>query len=203
LQPVWSETLAEDQRATAEELPLRRDTLTLLTYMRDHKVIGTEATGNLPLKAVLEISAQFVDPPVTDGVLDGLEYHVRSEDEIWPLYFCHVLAVVGGLLSGGMAGRWELTPRGQDFLSAPAASQVLLLLFKVWWRRINWAITSPFYFIESTLVGPLANFGIVQTQYEPYFSFGEELKRLSAFHITSFGTKILEKIRAATEPKGR
>jgi len=42
----------------AEALPLRRDMVTLLAYVRDNRVIGTQSTGNLPLKAVREVTAR-------------------------------------------------------------------------------------------------------------------------------------------------
>jgi hypothetical protein len=57
LDSSWPETLADDQRAMAENLALRRDVGTLLAYLREHKVTGTPSTGNLPLKAVHEICA--------------------------------------------------------------------------------------------------------------------------------------------------
>jgi hypothetical protein len=52
LDSPWPKTLPENQRLVAEELALRRDVVTLLTYLRDNKVTGTQSTGNLPLKAV-------------------------------------------------------------------------------------------------------------------------------------------------------
>ena len=141
----WPETLSEDQRATAEELPLRRDVVVLLTYLQDNRVTGTQSTGNLPLKAVNEICARFVDPPELETAIGEHVYPVRSEFEVWPLYFRHVLASVGGLVTGGLGRRWKLTPLGERFL-AGSASQQVWLLFATWWMHTNWAIASPLDF---------------------------------------------------------
>jgi hypothetical protein len=139
----WLQTLPDDQRAAAERLPLRRDMITLLTYLRDNKVTGTLSTGNLPLKAVHEICARFINPPKLEEAVGAHVYRVRSETEIWPLYFRHVLASIGGLVTGGLGRRWKLTPLGEPFLAAPAPLQVWLLLV-TWWTQTNWVIASPF-----------------------------------------------------------
>lgn len=58
----WLQKLPDDQRSMVEDLPLCRDMVTRLTYLRDNKVTGTPSTGNLPLKAVHEICAWFINP---------------------------------------------------------------------------------------------------------------------------------------------
>ncbi len=141
----WPQSLPEEQQLVAEELPLRRDVVALLTYLRDNKVTGTQSTGNLPLKAVYEICALFVDPPQLEDVIGDHVYRVRSETEVWPLYVRHVLVSVGGLVTGGLGRRWKLTPLGEPFLAAPSPLQVWLLL-ATWWTQTNWAIASPFDF---------------------------------------------------------
>jgi hypothetical protein len=145
LDSSWPKTLPEEQRQVAEELPLRRDVVTLLAYLRDNKVTGTQATGNLPLKAVYEICARFVDPPQLDEVIGEHVYRVRSETDVWPLHFRHILAAVGGLVTGGLSRRWKVTPLGERFLAAPSPLQVWLLLV-TWWTETNWAIASPYDF---------------------------------------------------------
>ena len=100
----WPQTLPGRPAGVAEELPLRRDVITLLTYLRDNKVTGTQSTGNLPLKAVHEICARFVNPPKLEDTLGEHVYRVRSETEVWPLLFRHVLASVGGLVTAAWAG---------------------------------------------------------------------------------------------------
>lgn len=146
----WSRNLRNEQRSVAAELPLRRDVVALLTYLSANKITGTQATGNLPLKAVHEICALFVNPPELEGAIGTYSFRVRSETEVWPLYLRHVLASVGGLISGGMGRRWKLTALGERFLTAPAAMQVWLL-WATWWMQINWAIASPFDLEDSYL----------------------------------------------------
>jgi hypothetical protein len=141
----WPKTLPQEQRLVAEELPLRRDVVSLLIYLRDNKVTGTQSTGNLPLKAVREICARFVDPPKLEEIVGEHIFRVRSETEVWPLHFRHILAAVGGLITGGMSRRWKLTPLGEHFLAVPAPLQVWLLLV-TWWTQTNWAIASPYGF---------------------------------------------------------
>ena len=141
----WPQTLPDEQQLVAEELPLRQDVVTLLTYLRDNRVIGTQSTGNLPLKAVHEICAQFVNPPKLEVIVDGYVYRVRSETDIWPLLFRHVLVSVGGLVTGGLGRRWRLTPLGERFLASQAPLQVWLLL-ATWWTQTNWAIAYPYNF---------------------------------------------------------
>jgi len=141
----WSQTLSDDQRAVAEGLPLRRDVITLLTYLRDNRVTGTQSTGNLSLKAVHEICARFVNPPKLEVIIGEYVYRVRTETDVWPLLFRHVLVSVGGLVIGGIGRRWKLTPLGERFLAETAPRQIWLLLV-TWWMQTNWAIASPYDF---------------------------------------------------------
>jgi hypothetical protein len=254
LDSPWPQTLPKEQQLVAEELPLRRDVVTLLTYLRDNRVTGTQSTGNLPLKAVREICARFVDPPLLEETIGEQVYRVRSETEVWPLHFRHILAAVGGLVAGGQSRRWKLTPLGERFLAAPSPLQVWLLL-ATWWTQTNWAIASPFDFedgympsgfsqltlkhlpdlpsgelasferfadrmiedsrmvwpiqdqdsarsilrtiVERTVVNPLVDFGILQTEYEPHKTLGADFPQPSTFRITSFGKGLLEAIRGA------
>jgi hypothetical protein len=140
---AWDQGLSEEQRAQAENLPLRRDLVALLTYLRENRVTGTQATGNLPLKAVREICAMFVDPPKLETVIGDKVYRIRSEGDVWPLYFRHALADVGGWVTGGPGRRWRVTPSGERFLAMPPPLQVWLLL-DAWCTEANWAIASPF-----------------------------------------------------------
>ena len=101
LDSAWARALSVDGQAAADSLPLRRDMLTLLTYLRDQRVTGTQSTGNLPLKAVHAICAQFVHPPKLEDTIGDYVYRVRTETEVWPLHFVHVLASMAGLVAGG------------------------------------------------------------------------------------------------------
>ena len=146
----WLQTLSDDQQATTEDLPLRRDMMTLLTYLRDNRVAGTQATGNLPLKAVREICARFVVPPRLEDKIGGQVFRVRSETQVWPLLFVHTLASVAGWVRGSSSRRWRLTPLGERFLDAPAPLQVWLI-FTTWWTQVNWAIAWPWHYGEGHL----------------------------------------------------
>ncbi len=82
----------------AEELPVRQDMVTLLRYLQSNRVTGTKSLGNLPLKAVRDITAMFINPPILDHNIGERVYKVRSEDEVWPLV--HAIAEGGELLTG-------------------------------------------------------------------------------------------------------
>jgi hypothetical protein len=123
----------------AEALPLRRDIETLLTYVRDNKVVGTQGPGNMPLKAVREVTARFVKPPKLEDKIGSHVIRIRSEADLWPLYFLRILAEVGGLLKIGSARRWRLTRKGEKFLDAQPMRQLAFLL-TTWWYKVNWLI---------------------------------------------------------------
>jgi hypothetical protein len=143
----------------AEAAPIRRDMVTLLTYVRDNEVIGTQSTGNMPLKAIREVTARFVYPPKLDSRIGDHTYHLRSETDVRSLFFLHVLADVGGLIKTGSARRWRITAQAKRYLETGSPAQAGYLL-AVWWNRVNWLITFPFsgmgralpdYFHEITL----------------------------------------------------
>lgn len=127
----------------AEELPLRRDMVTLLTFVRDNKVIGTQSTGNLPLKAVREVTARFVKPPQLDATIGDHTYRLRTEADVWPLYFLHILAEVGSLLDIAPARRWRLTRHGKKFLDTDPLLQISSLV-TIWWYQVNWLVAYPY-----------------------------------------------------------
>jgi len=133
----------KDQIEALESLPLRRDMLTLLTYIKNNKVVGTQATGNFPLKAVREITGQFVNPPVLEEQIGAHTYKVRSEIDVQPLYFLHLIAVGQGLIDITPGRRWEIKPEGEAFFGMTASSQVFHMLL-TWWTRLNWTIEFPF-----------------------------------------------------------
>lgn len=250
---AWMQTLSVEQIEVAENLPLRKDMLTLLSYLRDNKVTGTQSTGNFPLKAVYEICAKFVKPLKLDKKIgETVVYRVRSESKVWPLYFRHILASVAELITGGPGRRWKLTVLGENFLTAPAPIQVWIMS-ATWWTQINWAIASPYSFgdgympsgfsknairhlldlpIETqvtfdlfaddlikdagliwsiqdqdsahrilrsmmkwTVVNPQLDFGILQAEYQPHKSLGEQYQELSTIQITPFGKSLLESIK--------
>lgn len=139
----WIEQDQGGHTAQAETLPLRRDATTLLTYLRDNKVVGTQSTGNLPLKDVHKVTARFVHPPKLERVIGGQTFRVRSEDKVWPLAFLHTLANTGSLLEGGPARRWRLTKYGEKFLVVAPPVQIWAL-FATWWDQVDWIMAYPF-----------------------------------------------------------
>ncbi len=152
----------------AEAVPLRRDMETLLRFVRDHKVIGTQGAGNMPLKAVAEVTARFVVPPKLEDKIGSYTVKVRSEVDLWPLYFLRILAHNAGLLKPGSARRWRITQKGEDYLVALPMVQLPFLL-TIWWYRTNWLIAYPFigmgealpqmfnlFVLEELLMRPLA-----------------------------------------------
>ncbi len=126
----------------AEAAITRRDMVTLLSFTRDTKVIGTQSTGNMPLKAVREVTARFVHPPLLDTRIGDQTYVLRSEEEIWPLFFLHILADVGGLVKTGQARRWRTTAQAKRFLETEPLVQSVFLL-AVWWHKVNWLVAYP------------------------------------------------------------
>lgn len=124
---------------TAEELALRKDAVTFLNYLKENKVTGTKATGNLPRKVIEEIAPRFVKPPVLETKIGDEVFRYHSEDDVWPIYFVHVLTQGADLISGGPNRQWRLTSDGEKFLTLPSAVQVWAL-FTAWWYQIDWQV---------------------------------------------------------------
>ena len=126
----------------AEELPLRRDMVTLLQYIRDNKVVGTQSTGNMPLKDVREVTSRFADPPKLETRIGNHTYRIRSEADVWWLYLLHIIADVGHLLYIAPAQCWRITPDGEEFLGLGPLLQTSVLL-SIWWYGVNWLVAYP------------------------------------------------------------
>lgn len=139
----WAQGLDKKQLALVESLALRRDMATFLSYLNKNRVVGTQSTGNLPLKAVREICAQFVNPPALEEKIGDKVYKIRSEDDVYLLYYLHTLASMGGFVMGGQARVWKLTEEGYEFLNAPASIQLGFML-ALWWYQTDWRIAFPF-----------------------------------------------------------
>lgn len=134
---AWENGLTKDQLAWVDSLAVRRDMVTFLNYLKNNRVVGTQSTGNLPLKAVREICAQFVNPPVFDKKIGDKVYRLRSEDDVRQLFFLHVLANTGALVTGGQARAWEITSEGDAFLNFTDPIQISFML-TVWWHLMDW-----------------------------------------------------------------
>ena len=133
----WTESLSQALKDAAADLPLRRDMVTLLTYLQNHKVKGTKARGNFPRKDIRAITAGFVNPPTLDVIFEDTVWKLQSEDEVPDLQRYHFLACVAGLIFGGENLTWEVLPQGEIFLSLPPEGQVWYLSH-IWFTKLNW-----------------------------------------------------------------
>lgn len=140
----WKERYHTDKMVkVATELPVRRDMVTLLTFVNENKVVGTQSTGNMPLKMVRAVTAKFVNPPILDTTIGDHTYRLRTEADVWPLYFLHILAEVGSLLKIEPGRRWRLMRNGKRFLNVDPLYQISFLL-SVWWYEVNWIVAFPY-----------------------------------------------------------
>jgi hypothetical protein len=154
----------------AQNLPLRRDTITVMTYVRDHKVVGTRSSGNMPLKHIRAVTKDFAEPPVLDEQIGDRTYKLRTEFDVWPLFFIHVLLEVAELVETPQGGQWELTEAGERFLEGDPLLQTLFL-FSTWWDRVDWRVaikheldwpimfpTATLAFLHAQPIGPWIDF---------------------------------------------
>lgn len=139
---AWENGLTKDQLASADSLAVRRDMVTFLNYLKNNRVVGTQSTGNLPLKDVRAVCAKFVNPPVLDEKHGDKVYKLRSEDDVWQLFFLHMLANTGALLTGGQAHTWKITSEGDSFLNFTNPIQISFML-TVWWHLMDWRMAFP------------------------------------------------------------
>lgn len=139
---AWSQRLNKKQMALAESLAVRRDMVTLLNYFKEKRPVGTQSTGNLKLKDMREVCARFVNPPVLDEKIGDKVYKLRSEEHVFWLFYLHMLANTGGLVTGGLSRVWKLTPAGEAFLDLPAPAQLGYML-SIWWHEEDWRIAFP------------------------------------------------------------
>lgn len=135
----WLNNLGAELTGSFEALPLRHDVLTFINYLSENQTVGTQSTGNLPLKAVHAICGLFVDPPKLEQTIGGHIFKVRSEDDVWPLLFVHTLAFHSRLVDGGPAHKWKPTPEGELFSQLPHPIQVVFL-FVHWMLECDWTI---------------------------------------------------------------
>lgn len=171
--------LDQKQGQAVEALPLRRDVLTLLNYLKANRVTGTQSRGNLTLKAIQAICGRFVDPPQLEIRIGEHIFRIRNEEDVWPLYLVHVLASVGGLVEGGPGRRWQLTPNGEKFLTAAAGEQIWLL-FQTWWSCVNWAIAGsysldefPSFSVRQTILDQLLKLPVEHSS--PFDAFADRV----------------------------
>ena len=139
---AWSQELKKEQQAFAESLAIRRDMVTLLNYFKEKHPVGTQSTGNLKLKDVRDVCARFVHPLRLDEKIGDKVYKLRSEEDVFWLFYLHMLANTGGLVTGGQSRIWRLTTAGESFLDYHASVQLGYLL-SIWWHEEDWMIAFP------------------------------------------------------------
>jgi hypothetical protein len=137
---AWEKGLNPGVRQAADELPVRRDMLTFLDYLKNNSVRGTQATGNMPIKAVKAILAGFVSSLEMNG--SQVQMNIRSELDEPYFVFVHMLAVMGELVVGDRGKRWQVTSNSEAYISAPPAIQAWLL-FQIWWSQLDWSYDYP------------------------------------------------------------
>jgi hypothetical protein len=123
----------------ANSIELRQNMVTFLHFVRNNKVVGTQSTGNMPLKMISQLSKELVNPPKLENKVGDKIYRVRSETEVWPIYFPHILAEGGNLVRISKGKQWKLKSKGDKFLIMPELIQLWFLLM-IWWHRINWLV---------------------------------------------------------------
>jgi len=128
-------------REAAQDLELLNDALTLLAYVRDHKVVGTQSTGNMPLKHIRAVTAEFVTPPLLDQQIGDHIYKLRTEFDVLSLFFIHRLLEVAELLVTPQGARWRLASASERFLDGDPLTQALYL-FSTWWHRVDWRVAT-------------------------------------------------------------
>ena len=126
----------------AESIALRQDMVTFLRFIKQNKIAGTKSTGNMPLKMVRQLSRELANPPALENKVGDKIYKVRSELDIWAIYFPHILAEGGGLVQISQNRQWRLTPIGENFIETPALIQLWTIVM-IWWHRVNWLVSFP------------------------------------------------------------
>ncbi|MBI3922076.1 MAG: hypothetical protein HY318_11715 [Armatimonadetes bacterium] len=180
--PEWGADPDSDTLEWLQNHPLRKDTVVFLEYLRAHRPVGTQNRGNLPLKAVREISSRFVDPPPMEEIVGEKVYRVRNEEEVRRLVFIHELAFAQVLAGGGRCRQWRLTTEGEEFLELSPSLQLQMLFF-AWWLSYNWRHHYPWENLEESLpltLKPITLDRLVHLPVEESVPFEEFADRLIA-----------------------
>lgn len=176
---AWLEAFSQKFHTEASGLPLRHDMHALLDYLLANRVIGTQSTGNLPVKVGAAICANFTQPISFESENESNFLKVQSSAEVWPLQFLHILAACAGWVQGGPGRRWRVTDLGVDFQQLPEGAQVWEL-FYTWWTKANWGIAAgigpadyPTQYIRPIVLKHLLS--IPQQNPLPYELFADQL----------------------------
>lgn len=134
----WTRSITPKHADIAEQLPLRRDIVAMLQYLKNNKVVGTKATGSFPRKHIRGMAEGFVQPFPLDVEIDGkVLFKFAREDEIPELWFLHILANSAGLIHGGENYPWTITEIGEQYLQTDPVAQIWYLT-EFWVTQVNW-----------------------------------------------------------------
>jgi hypothetical protein len=114
---------------------LRIDMLALLNYIGDRELKLTQA-GNLTLKDVRAINELLVKPEKLDYELYGVMKKLRTEEEVYRIWFLRTLSQMGSLTKI-RRNKISLTKTAKEFLKKDPYDQ-LLQLFTVWLTKDHW-----------------------------------------------------------------
>ncbi|MBW6473687.1 MAG: plasmid pRiA4b ORF-3 family protein [Anaerolineaceae bacterium] len=136
----WVKTLQKRDLEKIQSLPLLTNMRYLLSYLQENKVSGTSSTGNFSQKAVKDLVEKtgYSHPLLNKDEFSRL---FKNENEVWAVYYIHLLAYWAELIDGGKGKLWKLTAKGENFLKIPPAEQ-LYTLFSGWWFHGYWLVTS-------------------------------------------------------------
>lgn len=109
----------DEHNQIAGSVELRENMVIFLRFIQDNKIVGTQSTGNMPLKLIHHLLKEFVNPPKLETRVGDKIYRVRSETEIWAIYFPHILADGGDLVYFSKGKQWKLKTQGEIFLKTP------------------------------------------------------------------------------------
>ena len=132
-------------------MALRKDVISLITYLRDNKVTGTQSTGNLTCKAVEEIAARS-SIHLRWKMSSETNNSVSAARKKFGLYILYTSWQCWRACSAeGPAGGGDLQRLAKGFLTLPVTIQVWLL-FRFWWFEANWLIAFPFQWMGESLL---------------------------------------------------
>jgi len=176
---AWLRALDDQFGAEARSLALRRDMLIFLDYLLVNRVVGTQSTGNLPVKDGETICASLSKPISFQEQVGERLFKIQSCSEVWALQLLHVLTSCAGWAQGGPGRRWKVTDAGVEFQQLPEAAQVWEMCL-TWWTKVNWGIAAnygpasyPTQYIRPIVLKLLLK--IPEDKYLPFEMFADQL----------------------------
>jgi hypothetical protein len=66
---------------------------------------------------------RFITQAALETRIGDTVFRFRTEEDVWPVFFVHVLLQGADLISGRSGWRWRLTPSGEKFLNVAPVIQ--------------------------------------------------------------------------------